>query len=53
MSAGRFYDKIFLGVVTTESEPVLANFRMKAANDEFPNNAAFIPPSRIPKSIAT
>ena len=26
VSAGRFFDKIFLGVVTTESEPVLANF---------------------------
>jgi hypothetical protein len=26
LSAGRFFDKIFLGVVTTESEPVLANY---------------------------
>jgi outer membrane receptor for ferrienterochelin and colicin len=26
LSAGRFFDKIFLGVVTAESEPVLANF---------------------------
>lgn len=26
VSAGRFYDKIFLAVLTSESEPVLANF---------------------------
>jgi hypothetical protein len=26
LSVGRFYDKIFLGVITTEMEPVLANF---------------------------
>jgi hypothetical protein len=26
LSAGRFFDKIFLGVVTSESEPVIANF---------------------------
>ena len=43
VSAGRFYDKIFLGVVTTESEPVLANFSMKVSNDEFPPRTAFIP----------
>ena len=29
-SAGRFYDKIFLGVVTSETEPVLANFPVEA-----------------------
>ncbi len=28
-SAGRFYDKIFLGVITTETEPVLATFGVK------------------------
>jgi len=28
-SVGRFYDKIFLGVITTESEPVNANFAAK------------------------
>jgi hypothetical protein len=56
MSAGRFYDKIFLGVVTTESEPVLANFSMKVANDEFPNNAAFIPSfaySQVDRNLKT
>ena len=31
-SAGRFYDKIFLGVVTTETEPVLANFSAAAGD---------------------
>jgi len=56
ISAGRFYDKIFLGVVTTESEPVLANFSMKVANDEFPSNAAFIPSfaySQVDRNLKT
>lgn len=39
VSAGRFYDKIFLGVVTTESEPVLANFEASSDN----NRIAFDP----------
>ena len=30
VSAGRFFDKIFLGVITTESEPVIANFEAQA-----------------------
>ena len=33
VSAGRFYDKIFLGVVTTESEPVLATFLVSTRPD--------------------
>jgi hypothetical protein len=30
VSAGRFYDKVFLGVLTTEMEPVLATFEVRS-----------------------
>ena len=43
ISAGRFYDKIFLGVVTAESEPVLANFQIRVVRDTFPTTIAFNP----------
>jgi hypothetical protein len=33
LSAGRYYDKIFLGVVTTESEPVNAVFSTRPENN--------------------
>ena len=41
ISAGRFYDKIFLGVVTTETEPVNANFEATTASLTIPFNPSF------------
>ncbi len=52
ISAGRFYDKIFLGVITTESEPVLANFD-SAAGD---SHVQFIPSfsySQVDRNLKT
>ncbi len=40
-SVGRFYDKIFLGVITTELEPVLATFDVKSNSTEVVFEPAF------------
>jgi hypothetical protein len=40
-SAGRFYDKIFLGVITTEAEPVTATFSAKAGEPRVTFEPAF------------
>ncbi len=43
VSAGRFYDKIFLAVVTSETEPVIAVFDAKSAPGEAQATVSYSP----------